>query len=345
MNDLLTTDDVEARLRRTFSARAGDVPDGDLPADARLGAGALSLSGAGILPPPAPVATDTPGRPARRRAALAAAAALLVAAGATAAVLATGDDTDGDRVTSDEPTTTTAPAPATMRAVYRIGEYERGDQDFFADVGPLVDEPWTRAEGWTPVRVGEHDAWSFTMGGISRLHILVDGLVVTLSGGTPVEDLVAIGGTLAVDPATGRYALTPPEGWLTTSPGTEGLSIPEPGGDPETAPGEPVGRVVDPADPGGRHATVTFHSATYRDDLPDDLDPVTIRGTSAWLEPGGGVEGGLRLWVPFLEGLVEVEATGLSTDEVTAVGAGVETAYLPDEGYNLTAPPGFEVEG
>jgi hypothetical protein len=342
VNDLLTTDDVEARLRRTFTDRAGDVADGDLRADARHDTGALA--------PLSPVAAGTRRRPGRRRAALAAAAALVVAAGATAAVLATGtgDDTDGDRVTSDEPTTTTtttAPAPAAMRGIYRIGEYERGDQSFFADVGPILDEPWTQGEAWTPVRVGEHDAWSFTMDDFSRMHILVDGLVVTLSGRVPVGDLVAAGGTLALDPTTGRYVLTPPEGWVTTSPGTEGLPLPEPAGHPETSPGEPVGRVVDPVDPDGRHATVTFHSGTYRDDLPDGLEPVIVRRGSAWLEPVDSAGGGLRLWVPFHDGLVEVEATGLSTDEVIAVGDGVETAYLPDEGYNLTPPPGFEVEG
>jgi hypothetical protein len=164
VNDLLTPDDVEDRVRRTLAARAEQMAPGD-------GAG-WDLGGPVVVP------TDVPGgdvgfgpsRSRGRRMLRAAAAALIFVIGGAAAIVLTRGD-DRGRVASQDPVTTGASTTAATTApgdaarplsdvACPIGEYEGEGYRIhapFEDGATANLVPPTPA--WQRVRVGDHEGY------------------------------------------------------------------------------------------------------------------------------------------------------------------------------------------
>lgn len=372
MNDVLTTDAVEDRLRRTLRARAEDMAPGDIT-DGVDGSG-TATSSPPTVPPTPPVPPVFPTSPASgrgsgpgserstpRRRTLVAAAALLVLGGAVAsAVVIRGDGSD--RVTNSPAATTgttggtsdaqgqaEADAATGLEGSYPIGEYEGGGYRIHAqfDAGASPDDlpPGGVHE---PVRAGGHEGYYIALldASMTELHLVVEGGMVVLRGGAlPRDQLIAAGATVALDPATGIYTMPAPPGWTTvwTTPPDWGEPDPEAA---DNADADPLGRLVDPAAPDARNVGVIWYSGWDESDMvPEGAEEVAVGGQTAYV---GSIapefEEGLQLWIVYDDGLVELQAVGLPRDELVTIAEGVHRTPGTDE-FQLTPPAGFEVDG
>lgn len=359
MNDLLTIDAVEDRLRRTLRVRAEDMAPGDLTNEPEA-AEPSALSASTVLPfPPVVPTPSSSGRSTVRRHTLVAAAALLLLGGAVASAVVTRGD-GRDRVTNSPAATTgttgeasDAQAEADARTGpedgYPIGEYTGGGHRIHAqyDAGATPDDisPGGVRE---PVRAGDHEGHYVALpdGSISELYLVVDGGMVVLRGGAlPRDQLIAAGATVTLDPATGLYTMPAPPGWTTVWTTPPDWSQPDPEA-ADNADAAPLGRLVDPAAPDARNVGVIWYRGWDESDMvPEGAEQVEAGGQTAYV---GSIAPefaeGLQLWIVYDDGLVELQAVGLSRDELISVAAGVHRTPGTEE-FELTPPPGFEPEG
>jgi hypothetical protein len=356
VNDLFTTDAVEDRLRRTLRFRAEDMASGDLAGD---GSRVAASSRPAVRPVElVPLAPPSAGRSTTHRRRFVAAAVLLLFAGAAGSVVLVGGGGDGGRViNSQAPTSAGQPAPesdagagaeasAPVMTSYPIGEYEGGGYRIHAqfDAG-ITTDPMSQSDLSEPVQAGDHQGFYVALPNesISELHLVVDGGMVVLRGGSlPRDQLIAAGATVTLDPATGLYAMPAPPGWTTlwTTPPDWGSPDPEAADDPSA-----IGRLVDPTAPDARNVSVIWYRGWDVSTLPEGATEVEVGGQAAYV---GSIAPefaeGLQLWVVHDDGVVELQGVGLSSDELVTIAAGVHRTPGTEE-FQLSPPAGFVPAG
>jgi hypothetical protein len=348
VNDLLTPDDVEDRLRRTLAARAERMAPGD-------GTG-WDLGG------PVAAPTDVPGAdvgfgPSRargRRELCAAAAALILVVGGAAAIALTRGD-DRGRVASQDPVTTGASTTAATTApgdgaaqpqadvAYPIGEYEGEGyriHALFEDGATANLIPPTPA--WQRVRVGDHEGYYAALpnSAMSELWVVFDDGVVVLRGGSlPRERLIAAGATVTRDPDTGRYTMPAPPGWTTLWTTPPDWNSPVPGADAVH-----LGRFVSTADPAGKNFSVFWYPGWDETNVAEGAELVEVGDGDGYIGTIAPQASGLsQLWIIYEDGVVELQAAGISRDELITAGDGIKRTLGTDQ-FGITPPPGFEQE-
>ena len=353
-----TDDEVGDRLRRTFARRAGDMAVGD---------GALWRAVGG--PPPAPAPGDPVDGPAlagpgradaavratrRRRPALAVAASLLVLGGVAAVAVTrqagTGDapgTTDPGAATAADVTATTAPPTTTTLppgGTYTFGAFERPPlgvewvtATFEAGAtGAQADIPAVLGPQFQPIQAGPNRGYVVDGPDTAIWLQFEDGIVRLQSGGMQVDELTAVAATVGKDATTGRYTVPTPEGWVDIP------ELLEPVGDASATPPEqePVGlgRFVGP---GGASFNALWYPGWTTDDLPAGAEPVDVADGQAYVGSIAPAAGDLlQLWVAYDDGVVELQAAGMSRDDLVAAGNGVTRRPGTDD-FTLTPPPGY----
>ncbi|MGH9192362.1 MAG: hypothetical protein ACRDZ0_07800 [Acidimicrobiales bacterium] len=352
MNDLLSPDDVEDRLRRTLAARAEDMVPGD-------GSGwDLAAPGPARTRWPDADATSAPSPSRGRRELGAAAAALIIGVGGAVAIALTRDD-DRDRVASQDPTTTGTPTTATSTApsdeparpqydfAYPIGEYEGEGYRIHAQFEDGVTTDLVPPTSiWQRVRVGDHEGYyaALSNGAISELWVVFeDGVAVLRDGSLPRERLIAAGATVTRDPGTGLYTMPAPPGWATlwTTPPDWNTPVSGANGAADVV---HLGRFVSTADPGGTNFGAAWYPGWNESNVPQGAEPVQIGDDQGYLGTIAPEAGDLfQLWMVYEDGVVELQAAGMSRDQLIAAGDGVERGPGTEE-FTITPPPGFEPE-
>jgi hypothetical protein len=358
----LTEDEVEDRLRRTFATRVADMATGNgavLPTvlpPAAGDTGAPSPAAHADADPVADGHADARDRR-RRRLVLAVAATLLIAAGVAAAALAAvgADDRDsGDRGTTGvaglpsttAPETTTTSAPASDGSSCVALEFSQGDDRWITVVfdgsaaGGDIDVPALLGDQWRPVDAGPNRGYIATVeaGSPALWLIFEDGIVRLQGGGVAEEELIAVGATVTRDPS-GCYTAPTPDGWSRE----ETLLLPVEDGGTRDGDGAFIGLFNDAA--GGSYNVIWYphwSTATLRASLPDDVEDVTVSDGQAYVGTiAPDATDLLQLWIAYDDGgVVELQASGVSRDDLVAAGNGVHRRAGTDE-FDLTPPPGF----
>lgn len=349
----------EDRLRRTFAVRARDIAPGDgvlppgivqEPDGQRPDGDALHLPGpASPRRSPRARRADTAVRRHRRRA-LAVAAALIVAGGSVATVLrAVGGSDDGRDATdtdagpaADDPD----PAPPTTLAAgstYEVGVFSRG-QDERLDVSfeasavdaTTLDVAALLGDQWRPVQAGPHHGYAAVTPGEANSQVWLlfeDGIVRLFGGSLASEDLLAAAATVTRDRTTGRYTMPTPQGW-TAVPGDATVSGPG----RRNSDGVPVGHF---GNGDGAFYGAIWYSGWTAENIPADAERVDVTAGPAHLgSVARDASDLLQLWIRYEDGVLELQATRMTRDELIAAGNGV--ARTPDtDTFTLTPPAGY----
>lgn len=364
MTTTRSLESVEDLLRTTLATRAEDMAPGDL---GRRPQAPVRLA---VVPAGRPGAVGPAAQRSaagRRRPLVAAVAVVAVALAGGVAVTAWGRD-DRSRVSSGTGATVSPDAPGSSLDAgrdedalhelitwsYSIGWYA-GDghtmgAEYQPDVSPdgLEDNPT-----WERLQVGDRVGYYMALpdGSLSELRLVVeDGMVVLRTGGVSRDQLVAAGATVVLDPETRLYTMPAPPGW-TTLEGTQDRAMPRGGHDGDNATPRTLGQVMDPAAPDVRSVWVVWNPGWELADFGEPAERperLEIGGRDAYLHENISsidVDDQLRdvdyLTIVFDGGVIDMNAIGLSRDELLRVAEGIREGDGVDD-IEVEAPPGFE---
>jgi hypothetical protein len=362
MTTTRSLESAEDLLRTTLAVRAEDMAPGDL---GRRPLGPVRLV---VVPPARPDALPAEGRRRRpttgwRRRPLVAAAVVVLAAGVA---VATWDRDGRGRVSSGTGTTAPPDTPGTSPDTGLDGLHERITWSYsigwYAGDGHTMTAEYqadaSRGEleedrTWERLQVGDHVGYYRALpdGSVSELRLVVEGGLVTLgTGSLPREQLIAAGATVTLDPETRLYTMPAPPGW-TTLEGTPDSAMPRGGPDGDNATPRPLGQVTDPAAPDVRSAWVTWNPDWELADLGEPAEPperLDIGGREAYLHENlssidvdDHLHDSDHLTIVFDDGVIDMNAIGLTRDELLRVAEGIREGDGVDE-IEVEAPPGFE---